>query len=96
MTTISTEMGDVSWEGNLADDPDITLPSGATVKMQQWISLTNGECLDWLDEHDEEQWVEDVVKKALATLQPLAVETKPKSYTIERDAHGMIKKILEE
>ena len=49
MTVINTEIGKVSWDGDLTAHSEITLPSGAKVKLQQWISLTNGECLEWLN-----------------------------------------------
>ena len=49
MTVINTEIGKVSWDGDLTAQSEITLPSGAKVKLQQWISLTNGECLEWLN-----------------------------------------------
>lgn len=65
ITTVQTDMGDISYEGALENDPDLILPSGAKVKMQQLISLTNGECLGWFAEADNA-----VVARALGLNRP--------------------------
>ena len=50
MKTVQTPVGAVSWDGELAPDTVLTV-KGRDLPMQQFIAMTNGECLEWLVEH---------------------------------------------
>jgi len=49
-TTVSTPVGEVSWEGELKETSAIRFSGGNKIPFSRWVALTNGECFIWISD----------------------------------------------
>lgn len=47
--TIDTPVGKVSYQGDLNPETMISFKDGSKITLARWATLTNGACLEWLD-----------------------------------------------
>jgi hypothetical protein len=43
-----TPIGEISWNGELKGSTIITFETGGKLTLDQWATLTNGACFEWL------------------------------------------------